>query len=238
MVRKKITNPENLHPITKSVFSESINKRLLANYDEEKLQRLREVVIENLNAMLREWHLNKSDLSVICKISKPSVSQWFNRNSWPRMGNLILLAKRINRNPISFFKKDGIHIDKPDGGFPKDVYFETTDDKQIQVNAQLIRELYEIIGSDTGINLEKESLDEVSTTIGPLTKSEKALIANWRLLTPTSQAFILHNIYLEARYSQNMYKRNNDDIPAAIRGLAKSQKEKGPKEFAPTEEKK
>lgn len=222
MANSATSQKKELHPLTKSAFSEVINKQLLANYDEERLILLSKNVHENLNNVLREWGLKKTTLSVICGITKPSVSRWFKGTNWPRMGNIILLSKYIDRNPVSFFKKDGIHLNSPDGGFNIDVYFTTTPDNQMILNANAIKELYEEIGSFTGVNMEKESLESAIAGLGRLSKTEKALIANWRLLTPTSQAFILHNIYLEARYSKNMYKRNEDDVRSVLANCSDS----------------
>lgn len=226
MENKKETKSRKRKPSQKPYIPQLLNKKVLDNYTPETLEELRTIFVENLKAVETEWNLNRTTIGRICGVSKTTASQWFHGLYWPRMGNLMALAKHINRNPNSFFKKNGIHIGKSDGGFNVERVSRRDPGAPLGDNPTALQELYDELTVNSGVNLEKEAMAEnFVKELGEITDTEKLLIANWRLLPRSSQAYILHAMYMESRYTKDLLGHMNDSIGITVRQENKSKEE-------------
>lgn len=188
-----------------------LDKKVIGEYDDSLIQQFKDIFVENLHTMLVEWHMNKVSVAKICNVSKPSVTQWFAGRVFPTTANLRLLAKEIDRNPQSFFKKGGICKDNYDGGFKEKTYYKSENNNLLSDTSLILYgDFYDNVIKDNSILVEKETLEKAITSdLEPLNREEQILIANWRLLTPQSKSHIFHSIFLESNYSRDEIKKNN-----------------------------
>lgn len=200
-------------PVKKPYIPQILNRKVMDDYDTDTLDELRKIFVENLKAVQYEWNINRATIARISGVSKTTVSQWFQGSFWPRMGSLMALAKHINRNPTSFFKKDGVHITKDDGGFQADGMSKEGNLDPLGETPAALQNIYYELTLKGGNKQEKEALQKnFVDELGEISDSEKMLIANWRLLSRSSQAYILHTIYLEGRYTKELLRPMHDNL--------------------------
>ena len=203
MENKKETKSRKRKPSQKPYIPQLLNKKVLDNYTPETLEELRTIFVENLKAVETEWNLNRTTIGRICGVSKTTASQWFHGLYWP-----------------------GIHIGKSDGGFNVERVSRRDPGAPLGDNPTALQELYDELTVNSGVNLEKEAMAEnFVKELGEITDTEKLLIANWRLLPRSSQAYILHAMYMESRYTKDLLGHMNDSIGITVRQENKSKEE-------------
>lgn len=167
--------------------------------DEYDVAYFKKCFLDNMRAVESEYKISRAQIAQICHVTRPTVTQWFSGENWPRMMSVFYLARAINVDVSDFFRENGVHM---------------------TLNSATMNYMEEeLIAKEAAFNAaakeapitEESNLTE-STDIPPandqmsaqsLSPVERSIIANFRTLNQKGRNFILHALSLESKYAKD-----------------------------------
>lgn len=163
----------------------------------DTLENTKTYFLENLNKLQTSYGLSKAQIAEICHVSRPTIGQWFHGISWPKLNALFYLTEATNHTVGDLFKKDGIKppvepIKKRPN--PLKAFKNLSDGTEANESHADSNSMSALIANS-----------ELNNAVTPeeLSPLERAVIANFRILTPEGKKYILHALTLEAKEAKN-----------------------------------